>query len=854
MALLKCKMCGGSLEVSAGETIIECDYCGTQQTLPKTTDENIQTLFNRANLLRQKSEFDKAEAVYEKILEADDTEAEAYWGVILCKFGIEYVEDPKTYKRIPTCHRTSYDSIIADEYYKKAIEHASISGRSIYEAEAKNIDKIQKGILAISAQEEPYDVFICYKETDENGKRTQDSVIANDIYYQLKQEGFKVFYAAITLEGELGSAYEPIIFAALNSSKVMLAIGTKPEYFNAVWVKNEWSRFLKIMKADRSKILIPCYRDMDAYELPEEFAHLQAQDMSKIGFINDIVRGISKVINKSPHVVASSNVAVANSSIAPLLERISLFLEDGDWHNAAEYCEKVLDQDPKNALAYLGKLMIDLKVQERADLATLAIPFSSNANYSKVVRFASADLKNEIEGYLNKVQEKFNETQGATNYEKATKLLANAKTKTDFLEVAEKFKALGNYRDAKKMYDDCILRGNNIEKDVIYSNAIRIIKTATKESEIDKAVQLLSSIPGYLDSDSLISNCKSIWEQDFKRYNTLITNYKLLSQKATDVPIEQQLKNKIAQFSADKSHLECLMESFPTDSNELATSELELAAKVDKQALLKVERSHLGLFAGKRKKEIDWNVSVLQNEIDILQAKRSQLKNKLGEYSNVEAIRTRINAIENDIQIAKADLAEFEASASASLDDVVTELLSENIFRFVLVVPDVLSELLKDSSVMNSIMNREELSSKLYGVELPKRVIDELEGTDDELYYVHRKDRRTEEQLVSDFAKHFDNTYFSDYEIVRDVDPTYFGAHRKCKPIQFLFKKNGKDVLAVAIVTYTSITHPAVKSVQKACEARDIEYLRFIVGYPNTEHYVVRRTLEELKEIPKHTK
>ena len=88
MALLKCKMCGGSLEVAAGETIIECEYCGTQQTLPKTTDENIQALFNRANLLRQKNEFDKAEAVYEKILEADDTEAEAYWGVILCKFGI----------------------------------------------------------------------------------------------------------------------------------------------------------------------------------------------------------------------------------------------------------------------------------------------------------------------------------------------------------------------------------------------------------------------------------------------------------------------------------------------------------------------------------------------------------------------------------------------------------------------------------------------------------------------------------------------------------------------------------------------------------------------------------------------
>ena len=104
-----------------------------------------------------------------------------------------------------------------------------------------------------------------------------DSVIANDIYHQLKQEGFKVFYAAISLEDKLGKEYEPYIFSALNTAKVMLALGTKPEYFNAVWVKNEWSRFLKIMKKDRSKLLIPCYRDMDPYELPEEFAHLKAK-------------------------------------------------------------------------------------------------------------------------------------------------------------------------------------------------------------------------------------------------------------------------------------------------------------------------------------------------------------------------------------------------------------------------------------------------------------------------------------------------------------------------------------------------------------------------------------------------
>ena len=178
MALLKCKMCGGDLEIAEGTAIAECEFCGTKQTVPKAMDENLQNLFNRANTLRIKSEFDKAEKLYEKIIQVDSTQSDAYWGLILCKYGIEYVDDPNTFKKVPTCHRASYDSIISDDDYKSAIKYADISQRSIYEEQAKEIDRIQKEILALAQREEKYDVFICYKETDVNGRRTQDSVIA----------------------------------------------------------------------------------------------------------------------------------------------------------------------------------------------------------------------------------------------------------------------------------------------------------------------------------------------------------------------------------------------------------------------------------------------------------------------------------------------------------------------------------------------------------------------------------------------------------------------------------------------------------------------------------------------------
>ena len=397
MAILKCKMCGGELNVSESASIAECEFCGTKQTIPTSNNENLQGLFNRANILRMKSEFDKSAETYEKIIQKDETQAEAYWGLILCKYGIEYVEDPQSFKRIPTCHRTSFDSIIADDDYKSALSYADSVQREIYESEAKEIDRLQKDILSIVHKEEPFDVFICYKETDTDGKRTQDSVIANDIYHQLTQEGLKVFYAAITLENKLGTAYEPYIFAALNSAKVMLVIGTKPEYFNAVWVKNEWSRFLKLIQKDRTKLLIPCCRDMDAYELPEEFAHLQAQDMSKIGFINDIIRGIKKVAVKEETLLTAADVAVtpisAHNEIAPLLKRIKLFLEDEEFSKADDFCEQVLNIDPECAEAYIDKLLIEYKCSSREELAKQTKEINNSRNYAKILRFGTKSEK-----------------------------------------------------------------------------------------------------------------------------------------------------------------------------------------------------------------------------------------------------------------------------------------------------------------------------------------------------------------------------------------------------------------------------------------------------------------------------
>ena len=553
MYQFKCKMCGGTLGIT-NETVATCEYCGTQQTLPKLGGDRRANLYDRANHFRRNNEFDKAMGIYEQILNEDNTDAESYWSLVLCRYGIEYVEDPATHKRVPTVNRAQFTSIFDDDNYKSALQYADGAQRHVYEEEAKAINEIQKGILSISQKEEPFDVFICYKETDRNGRRTPDSVLANDLYHQLTQEGYKVFFSRITLEDKLGVAYEPYIFAALNSAKVMVVLGTQQEYFNAVWVKNEWSRYLSLIRNGANKILIPAYRDMDPYDLPDEFSHLQAQDMSKLGFMQDLIRGIKKITKaEEPKVAVVKETVItgAATNATPLLKRAFMFLEDGAWSSADEYCEKVLDMDPENAKAYLGKLMAELRVNKQESLKDQATPFDGNNYYLKVLRFSDEAMKEELKGYiacindrnesarkdailarakLKKTVESIDKIAIITapilcavaifiillnsviipsiKYNKAVDLMDAGK----YTEAIAAFEALDGRKDSADKISEC----NMFIMDGRYNEAIALMNA----EEYARAITAFKALGGHKDSADKISECNTIIMDG--RYNKAI--------------------------------------------------------------------------------------------------------------------------------------------------------------------------------------------------------------------------------------------------------------------------------------------------------------------------------------------
>lgn len=508
MAILKCKMCGGDIELSADKTFGTCEFCGSTMTFPKVDDEQRAAAFNRGNHFRRIGEFDKALAVYERIVQEDENDAEAHWCCALCRFGIEYVEDPNTLEYLPTCHRASFDSFLEDVDYLAALEHSDGITRRQYQKDAAKIAEVQRGILATSQNEEPFDVFICYKESENDGSRTRDSLYAQDIYYQLTEQGRRVFFSRITLEDKAGTEYEPYIFAALNSAKVMILVTTSAEHANAVWVKNEWSRFLSLMRKDRSKLLLPCYRDMDPYDLPEALSVLQSYDMSKIGFIQDLTRGINKVLDGAkPKQTAKETVVIQQQSgyAAPLLERAFMFLEDGDWAKADDFCEQVLNLEPKNALAYLGKLMAELKVRKREQLKDQSLPFDDRNNYQKALRFADGNFKAELSSIISFINERNETARKEDIYQQALAAIDRGEV-ADYREAARLFETISDYKDSAQKAQECREQAVILPKENAYRTAIALMANGY-ENDFRHAAEQFRRLSGYKDADAKVQEC-----------------------------------------------------------------------------------------------------------------------------------------------------------------------------------------------------------------------------------------------------------------------------------------------------------------------------------------------------------
>ena len=426
---LNCQCCGAPLNVAG--TVCLCDYCGSTNIVCGDSGKYINQL-NRANKLRQNCEFDRAFRVYDEILALNIPSADVLWSQTLCEYGIEYVQDPVTNRYLPTLHRIKDERIDNAPSFLEAIELADEVQKVQMISEAKEISRIQEEYLNIASSEKPYDVFICYKETDEETKKqTEDSGLALELYERLENYGYKVFFSRVTLQDKLGVNYEPYIFAALKSALVMVVVGTKPEYFNAIWVKNEWSRFLKLKENDKNKQMFFACDYVD--DLPRAFSQRQAQLLTEPNAIQNLAYNIKNYVEKTreteivkkpvtgncpncnsmlkindPNIEAalcpvckapfSMKEAIARANVKTLhnisptmietnIDKAKAFIKAADYEKAIEYINIVLAADPDNLAA---KDMLRL-------LFFVRVSRTNPDDYERILEYLSKALEYDID-------------------------------------------------------------------------------------------------------------------------------------------------------------------------------------------------------------------------------------------------------------------------------------------------------------------------------------------------------------------------------------------------------------------------------------------------------------------------
>ena len=367
--------CGGTYVNKKDKWV--CDSCG--RPMPQILDSRENQLLAVAEGKFAQEKFIEAEELYADIVKSFPNCYPAYWGLTLAKHGIKYVDDLRTGKKVATCWAPEISSIKDDKNYKKVLDIAPTAEREYYESQGEKIESIRKEWQEKAKKIKPYDVFICFKDTDDETRgRTEDSIELSDLYNNLTRDKYNVFFSRYSLEGITAENYEPYIFQALSTAKVMIVYGSKEEYFESTWMKNEWTRFLhKIADGQKQKnALLPVVKGCSPSALPPRLRGLQVLDAGKNTFYSDLTRYIDKVLASSEDTVELQrskikfdkrqsvsrgqarrihsralqveDVEIISAQGEQLMKVINSFVQQKQFERAEKFCDAWIRSNPSN--------------------------------------------------------------------------------------------------------------------------------------------------------------------------------------------------------------------------------------------------------------------------------------------------------------------------------------------------------------------------------------------------------------------------------------------------------------------------------------------------------------------------
>ena len=514
MAIIKCKHCGTDIEATE-QGLLVCEECGGLQTAPIMDNAKKIQYFNLATRLRLAKDYEKGLQMYTKLAEQFD-EVEPYYGKVLCKYGVQYVDEDVV------CEIENFVSVIEDEDYQHACELATDDEFELLEQEAALIDDYQQTARAKAAsaakknaeveakakakaeaeaaakakkekefrgfyqEAESYDIFILV--SDKNRKDNEVYQLAKGIKGVLKDDGKKVFFPHTDLKGlEDGDPKkEAYLQKALETSKLMILFAGSKEELKFYKVSDRLDSYVDLMSNDNTKVLVPCFQNIASGEIPASIKNIKALDLAKESFIDDLMDSVDKIFKVKVEPLKPEEKYYGKALTA---------LDKADFDTAIKNIDLCIKSNSKFPDSYRVAILASNKVTKESDLEG---PINDNKYYKMALE--------EGDTSVNAIAEKVNEKL----YQKAVKMPHS--TEAEVKAFVDALTPIKDYKDAQNLIDTAY--GPIYEPK--YQEAIALLKKGfeTKfERFINEAVRNLSSIIPYKDSAEKVEEGKAFVEK-----------------------------------------------------------------------------------------------------------------------------------------------------------------------------------------------------------------------------------------------------------------------------------------------------------------------------------------------------
>ena len=144
MAAFICRFCGAALDISLSR-VCECKSCGRLQSVPLLDSTDKAELFKRAEQLRSEFRYDKAIQLFEQMIRLSPADADLYWALALCRYGVSFFADGRI-----ELNRTPAHSFLTDSDYRQALRFADSKQREFMEQTARRIDEKRRETAELS--------------------------------------------------------------------------------------------------------------------------------------------------------------------------------------------------------------------------------------------------------------------------------------------------------------------------------------------------------------------------------------------------------------------------------------------------------------------------------------------------------------------------------------------------------------------------------------------------------------------------------------------------------------------------------------------------------------------------------